>query len=63
MGQVMGEIEYNITAERRLAILQILTQPGAEFMSWEDLFETADRILNYVETGEYYLPDKNEAPQ
>lgn len=59
----MGETEYSITAERRLAILQILTQPGAQFDSMEDLFTYADRLLNYVETGEYHLPDKNEAPE
>ena len=55
----MGETEYSITAERRLAILQILTQPGAEFPSWESLFQTADRVLFYVETGEHHLPDAN----
>lgn len=59
----MGEIEYSITADRRLAILQILTQPGAEFQTWEDLFSTADRLMHYVETGEHHRPDKNVAPK
>lgn len=59
----MEEFEYNATADRRLAVLQILTQPGAEFASWGDLFRTVDRVLNYVETGEHHLPDTNEAPE
>lgn len=54
----MGETEYSITADRRLAILQIMAEGGCSFKAQSDyelmdIFETADRILHYVETGEH----------
>ena len=59
----MGEIEYDLTAERRLAIVEMLYRSDIHFRTVEGRFREADQILHYVETGEHHLPEANEVTE